>query len=38
MCTTCGCDNHSTMDHEEMHKPGIAHEHHHETGYTRRKI
>ena len=38
MCTTCGCDYHSNMDHEEMHKHGIAHEHHHETGYTRQKI
>lgn len=38
MCTTCGCDYHSNMNHEEMHKYGIAHEHHHETGYTKQKI
>ena len=37
MCTTCGCDYHSNMDHEEMHKHGIAHEHHHETSGNTKK-
>ncbi|WP_435522029.1 hydrogenase nickel incorporation protein HypB [Coprobacter tertius] len=32
MCTTCGCDHdsHEGLSHEEMHRMGIAHDHHHE--------